>query len=1035
MALEISGYVRPGTYQREVIVPGGGSVAGTPTQVCIVSPGQRTKRIKNEAVARGLVAGETLTFITASGTGDSIGAPTAAPSALTDPPAGLQTLTDATATFVTTGIRPGARVVISNASVTGNNSGARGFRIYEVVSETVLIFENPNGTGGSETSSFTYRVIPFAPLANRALRGLQYLSLYRDGVLVPDSRVSFLPPVIRGSATATVNMTLATNHAFSLELDGNAAITVNILNAVTRTNTAAISAPASGIQTITDAGATFVSAGVKPGMTVTVTNATAPGDNGSFTILTVTETTLTYANAGGVGEAAGTLDITITGAGVIGRQVNVAYAFAVPAAATMNEIAAAIGIALSGSNSAASEAAVTALGFGPDYRYAAEETATGLELHSMLSWGQATGVSAFADVRVFAGHANDAVTSFFGASATDTRNARTFVELDLLSYNAGLTYTVDYIAADDSADDLVYTPTDVTAVGSQVGLSDYEEAVSWDETATGITWTPPAQASLTGTVAQADFTAWSADAFLKASVNGQAPVEKSLWDASPGDVNTPLGFTFGTVSTYAVVASNLNAWLANQYGPRYGSVASAVSIGAGIYLRLTAPSLTWSGGNAAIVGAASSVAIYAAAADDAKELVGIGSGAATEAFGTGRVPASGTTYYASYVAERPSSEYNTQRRFSSADQARAQLGYASSENLLQAYVELAFAQFGGTGSGRVVVVQVDDATVEGAPTRAEWQAALAATLKTDGSTEIVVRSTSPEQRIDLKDHIETANSPTVKRPRRGWFGMARNTEPGDRDTPDTFVYAARRSLQTAADSPGRGRLLLVAPPQLSGITRDVVLEDGTIETLELDSTALAVALAARRARTTDFANQAQSLAKKSLAGFNTADIAETDTWSEDDIATMASQGVMVVRFENDQLYVDDPITTEAGGGNLNAFKYESTSPQKDAVTRRVDTALSTLTGIVPTDLGSFIATAKGVIAGAIEAAIAAGDCGPYTTANGTRRAIDIQSDIEFAQNQSDPTKFDFKYWFNLRYPALRFFGEISVDAPFFGAAG
>lgn len=143
---------------------------------------------------------------------------------------------------------------------------------------------------------------------------------------------------------------------------------------------------------------------------------------------------------------------------------------------------------------------------------------------------------------------------------------------------------------------------------------------------------------------------------------------------------------------------------------------------------------------------------------------------------------------------------------------------------------------------------------------------------------------------------------------------------------------------------------------------------------------------------------------------------------------------MVVTYDAGVFKILDPVTTEAGGGGLAAFSYESTSSQKDNVSRKVDQALdSNLVGIVPTDLSDFIIDIKLVISGVLTGEIGSGAIGPFRNTDNTPRGIDLIRDIEVQQSPNDPTKFFFKYWYNLRYPALRLFGEFSVDNPFFSA--
>lgn len=61
MALNIQGYLEPGTYQSEVVVPTGVSLNSTPLALVVIGTGSRTKKSINEAVLRGQVNDEPLT--------------------------------------------------------------------------------------------------------------------------------------------------------------------------------------------------------------------------------------------------------------------------------------------------------------------------------------------------------------------------------------------------------------------------------------------------------------------------------------------------------------------------------------------------------------------------------------------------------------------------------------------------------------------------------------------------------------------------------------------------------------------------------------------------------------------------------------------------------------------------------------------------------------------------------------------------------------------------------------------------------------
>jgi len=116
-----------------------------------------------------------------------------------------------------------------------------------------------------------------------------------------------------------------------------------------------------------------------------------------------------------------------------------------------------------------------------------------------------------------------------------------------------------------------------------------------------------------------------------------------------------------------------------------------------------------------------------------------------------------------------------------------------------------------------------------------------------------------------------------------------------------------------------------------------------------------------------------------------------------------------------------------------SFQEISASTQKDAVTTSMTQAIdSNLVGIVPSDLSSFILTIKGYIGGVLRSLIAQGAIAPFRTADGVTRDVDFASDIQVYQDATDPTKYFFRYFFNLRYPAKRFHGEYTVDSPFGG---
>ena len=923
-----------------------------------------------------------------------------------------------------------------------------------------------------------------------ALTITQYVDpgVYIGEVVVPGAVNIATTPIQLGIVGVGDRQKYITNEAVQRGLVKAEAVTlVSATGSIT-----SISAPSSSVQTLTDSSANFAASVI--GQPITIATATNPVNNGTFTILDrPSSTTVTYLNPAGVvqGGAAGTYavqpyaalanrsdrklqnttayrnaialsdnfltyqrafiqgDVTATRnftspnnafvltldgktpitirfvataaatsiAVVGGTQFDVTLATAAQPAltpVTIAEVAAGI-------NAVLAHASATALGYGASYASAASAVTAGLRIVSPTS-------GASSDVQVLAPIANDlnaaAASRFLTTYAAGTPwRATSVLGISRLVYASTATYTVDYINTDSNSDTLVSTGVvEVSKVGSFAGIGNYEAQIDFLQSGNAVVWggtglapdlppyyPPTGQAGVLSTYDV------SANDQLKLAFDGKASVTIDL----NGLGSPPLGYAnpgAAAAATAAEIVANINAVVSNNaaYGPLYKSVAAVVNLGSGNFVQLTSPT----------EGEAGSVQILVPTSNSANTAIfGIGASATVSVTGSGSRPALASIYFASYSITRPASDYNVQKRFFSLDSAKADLGPTTAQNPLVLACEVAFAN----GAPSVVVVQADDSSSAGSPTRNELLAAINATANTDVITDLVVLSTDLATQTDLKDHIESQSSPTEKHYRRGWFGMARSTNIGDKDTADTYVYRARRTLQVAADSPGRGRLILVAPPQLTGLSRDITLVDGSTQTVNLDSTYLAVALAAKKS---SFTSPATSLARKTVTGFNIADV--TAPWVKAERGTLAGQGVMVVTYDAGVFKVLDPVTTEVGGGGLAAFAYESTSSQKDNVSRKVDQALdANIVGLVPTDLADFVIDIKLIIAAVLGGEIGAASIGPFRNTDQTTRAIDLSTDIDVQQSPNDPTKFFFKYTYNLRYPALRLFGEFSVDNPFF----
>jgi hypothetical protein len=274
----------------------------------------------------------------------------------------------------------------------------------------------------------------------------------------------------------------------------------------------------------------------------------------------------------------------------------------------------------------------------------------------------------------------------------------------------------------------------------------------------------------------------------------------------------------------------------------------------------------------------------------------------------------------------------------------------------------------------------------------------------------------PLVRQALREHVVEQSALQAKAERIGWFGMAIGTQVGDGETPGTFVYVATQELQVSADSPGRGRFVLEAP---SFIKKTYRFPDGTAKQVTLDGTYLAAGNAALMA---SFLSPAEGLLRKEVVNLD-----EVELLSIGDRNLLASNGVNVVQARGGVNVCFDPTSTDQSSAE---FKELNVMAQKDNIVKRIRKATDdTLIGLVPDDLAQFIFELKSVVAVNLNAAIADGAIAAFQNDDGTVRNIDLQNDIIVKRRQSDPTSFDFRFSFFVKFIVKRLFGTFSVNIP------
>jgi len=632
------------------------------------------------------------------------------------------------------------------------------------------------------------------------------------------------------------------------------------------------------------------------------------------------------------------------------------------------------------------------------------------------------------DIKLFfsfetAGVDTDCASIISGAAWTP--NSTTGVQADSVvqvidaTYSATATYEIDYVSVITQTDPLTNatstTPLSaITSVGSYPSAVSYTQDTDYEDTSNTIDW------FIAGTTDQAALTGQAGTYAIVLNVNDHLYL--SLNGLTTIDITLTAG---GAITAAAIVAEVGLALSASAvYGPEYAytmsDAAGTVQMDIpGQFENFPLPHGIAS--SITLVGSASHVYNAATTLFDV-----ITAQLPYSVYGVGSRPAFASTYYTTYDYTRATTEYDTPIRVYNTDQL---YDYTSpltvsnyTRNKMAIAAEIAFENYAPS----LYLQLIDDITVPGTPTQTQINTAIENCGTRTAITDVVAIDTAEATQVYLMSHVASMSTMTAKKPRRGWNGCARSTSIGDPDTPDTYVYRAAITLQPPATSTARGRMILAAP---ADVTRTITLEDKSEVEVEVDGSYVATAIAAL---STSLPNPSSTMVNLTIRGFKT-DEDDFETFLDGERATLASNGVCVVTLSGGNLVLKDPLTTEAGG--VPQFEEPMASAQKDSVSKTVNDLLdSNVTGLVPDDLADFITDIKLWIMLGVQAEVGAGNIAPFRDDSNVSRDIDPKVDIQVFQDPSDPRQYIFYYWFNLKYPAKRFFGQYSVDNPFFGTA-
>lgn len=598
--------------------------------------------------------------------------------------------------------------------------------------------------------------------------------------------------------------------------------------------------------------------------------------------------------------------------------------------------------------------------------------------------------------------ANNTATTFtdnvadgsLGATLSIASTGLTLVTIAATAFDATADYTFSYQAlaalydSDELSENINGDCGDLLFVGSFQGTKNFVEDADYeiDKPNNAIVWLAPTAAVTTGSETETyDF---SAGLNFKITVDGGAEQSVSF-STTPGE-----DFVDPTAATAAEVATVIDTI----------SGLSAADNGSG-QVEITSDT----------TGPDSSLTIGAGTANS---VLGFQTGALST--GTGKNPSEGEEYFVTYKAERPDTDFNRPILSTSFDQLIAKVGALSSTNALALGGQIVFEQ----NPPFVYHIQVKNTGTGIAAQDIDYQEAIAGAELNPDLTDIIVLSfpnanaggAKPLVRQALREHVTDESGLKAQAERMAWFGMPVGTVPGDGETAGTFVYVATQELQVDADSPGRGRFVLNGP---SFIKKTYRLPDGTAKQFTLDSTYLAAGVAALNA---SFLSPADGLLRKEVVGLD-----EVEEISVGDRDFMAANGVNLVTARAGRNIVFDPQSTDQSSAE---FREINVMNQKDNIVKRVRTATDdAIIGLVPDDLGQFIFELKSVIATQLTSAIADGAIAPFQNDDGSIRNIDLTNDIIVRRRASDPTSYDFRFAFYVKFIVKRLFGTFSVNIP------
>lgn len=381
-------------------------------------------------------------------------------------------------------------------------------------------------------------------------------------------------------------------------------------------------------------------------------------------------------------------------------------------------------------------------------------------------------------------------------------------------------------------------------------------------------------------------------------------------------------------------------------------------------------------------------------------------------------PDIGHSYYTTLTYTRPLSMYNVPLVYEKWEDYRASIGYPSTDNDLAVMGDYAF----NTALNPLVAcIQVLDGDNDGVYNTADYAVGLEAGRKRKDLTDICVLGKF-EVLSDVIYNSQVCNDPLEQALRLYWIGYPADYPLGSVEEPNTIAYTSDTVLQVQGANPAHGTFISCAN---RWVTRQFITQTNSTVQNTFDGSFFAGMLAAINCAFTDMNSL---LVDQIIPG-----IVDIDTFDDMEVKILgASSNLYALKLQVGSAKVIDAYTTDS---NADDYHEINAMVVKQYVTKRVIQACNkSLIKFVPRNVDEGITYIRGVLRRELVALISEGIISTYTTADGRPRDINVD-DIDVWRSDSDKTRYNITYWYNLRYGIKRIAGLYSVDENAFRSTG